>query len=109
MWKDPSNSSIRFLLDILNQADPKEYKNGERTTTTCTRCGTKAKNTSTHRLQCPVNNDIWNKVDQDILETMGVEDAAFSLWPTELTKDISHALQTFSNGDQQLKRSPSNK
>ena len=89
MWKDPSNSSIRFLLDILNQADPKEYKNGERTTTTCTRCGTKAKNTSTHRLQCPVNNDIWNKVDQDILETMGVEDAAFSLWPTELTKDIS--------------------
>ena len=55
MWKNPSNSSIRFLLDILNQADPKEYKNGERTTTTCTRCGTKAK---THiNTQAPVPSE----------------------------------------------------
>ena len=40
MWKNPFNSSIRFLLDILNQADPKEHTEGERTTTNCTRCGT---------------------------------------------------------------------
>ena len=95
MWKNPSNSSIRFLLDILNQADPKEHTDGGRTTTTCTRCGTRAENTTTHRIQCPVNNDIWNKADQDILETMGIGDTEISHIPTALTKDISTRTQVF--------------
>ena len=69
-WKDPTSTKIEFLLDTLNRADPKRIIDDKWTTTNCDRCGWHYPQTTFHRLTCPVNADLLNKADRDILECL---------------------------------------
>ena len=69
-WKAPTSTKIEFLLDVLNRADPKREIGGKWTTTNCDRCGWHCPQTTIHRLTCPVNADLLNEADRDILECL---------------------------------------
>jgi hypothetical protein len=75
-WKVPSSHNIRFLLDILNQADLKQGDaTGGRSTVKCTNCTRNEEATTNHRLiDCPAMADIWNAADDEIWKALDLTD-----------------------------------
>ena len=73
-WKTPTSLKIKFLMDILNQANPYVISENRKTKTTktCSQCTLKAPLTSYHRIAgCPSNGDLWNKAAEDIWHQLG--------------------------------------
>ena len=72
IWKDPNSTKIRFLMDVLNQADPTHFSNQGHATKLCENCGLNAEATTYHRIVgCPAMADLWNNLDEAISEVIG--------------------------------------
>ena len=65
VWKQPTSTSIKFLLDVLNQANPRSKgQKGDMIDIECDICGTKHKQHTIMRLlHCPAVAHIWNKME----------------------------------------------
>ena len=74
-WNKPKSITIKYMLDILNQADPHTHEGHHRMKDTCRCCGHNhyAPNDALHRIGigCPSKADLWNDADAQILEIIG--------------------------------------
>ena len=115
-WLYPTTITIQFLLDILNQADKKNFRidSSEHMsirielsailpqdkpcglilnylgplTSTCANCSRQASSNTQHRLiDCPSMADIWNKADEDIWNILQLE-STFHATHTPITKKL---------------------
>ena len=70
IWKAPSSTDIKFLIETLNGINPKDYGlpfEKTRTTQICNRCGEGTPATVLHRLvECHAVAHIWNGLDKEI-------------------------------------------
>ena len=67
IWRSPTTTKIKYLLDVLNQGNPCEKVQGKWKPKLCDRCNTGARQTLAHRLiDCPTVADLWNQADEDI-------------------------------------------
>jgi ribonuclease HI len=72
IWKAPTTSKITFLIDILNQADPTDYGQHQRSKWICKMCKGEHELTIRHRLlDCRATADLWNRADREIWELIG--------------------------------------
>jgi ribonuclease HI len=72
VWRKPDSTTIRFLLDILNQADEETYSGKDHWINTCGNCGNNTPATTYHRIcGCPAIGDLWNEADNQIVACIG--------------------------------------
>jgi len=110
-WIHPTSITIQFLLDILNQADkknfhpdscrndfpalpPHENPYGRPTTSLCTNCSRHIASDTQHRLiDCPSVADIWNEADEAIWRILQLE-PTFHMTNTPTTKRLCAILNS---------------
>ena len=74
-WTSPTSATIQFLIETLNQVDPKNFDDNTPKTMHCTNCSRNQPATTLHRLiTCPAITDIWNKADEDIWKELDLND-----------------------------------
>ena len=94
MWANkPDSTTIKLLLEALNRVSDKGFIEGSMVTVQCDRCNTGAEATVEHLLQCPSNEDIWNKVDTDVADALGISLSQDSCSCTSLTEDVKLVAQ----------------
>jgi ribonuclease HI/exonuclease III len=98
-WKNrPSSNAIALCITVLNKINTKINVHGQFVTSSCSRCGTGASNTTIHRLQlCPRNIHHLNEMDTKIAHITGYTPHTVGPDPSAFKQEVEETRVVLSN------------